>query len=203
METNADPNAAPPSTDGAQSTDSSWKGRVRDAAIGALVLLIGAVAAYVLDFVSFHKPSAEHARAVATTTTSVTAGAGAATAAASVRLDIRPPGGPVDQCAFIEGTGSAPPGMGIWVAEHAVGDQGFYGLAQVEVEAPDQWHVNIDLGPSGTTFEVFALVLGPEATLLLNNLDVDGDGVPYFKNLPGRERVSRRVTRKPGADAPC
>jgi hypothetical protein len=124
------------------------------------------------------------------------------TTAPELKLEIKGPSGRVDQCAFIEGKGTAPRGSTIWIAEHAVGDQGYYGLTPVEDDPSGGWHAHIDLGPVGNKFDVFAFVLGAEATALLKNLEVDGDGLEYFKNVPG-QTVSRTVEKKSGPDTPC
>jgi hypothetical protein len=164
--------------------------------VAVLIALISALAACGVAWLQYrgsNQPRPPISTAVAPTTT---------IAPEDPKLEIKAPSGLVDQCAFIEGKGTAPPGSAIWVAEHAVGGQAYYGLTPVEGEESGDWHGNIDLGPKGTKFDVFAFVLGAEATALLKNLDVGGEGLPYFKNLPGR-KVSIRVTKKPGGDSPC
>jgi hypothetical protein len=117
------------------------------------------------------------------------------------RIAITPPAnGSVHQCALIQGTGTAPAGRSIWVAEHEKGTKGFYSLTQATAVAPDQWQVTLDLGTASSRYEIFVFVLGDEAAKVLDSIQTaqvphSARSYSYLESLPVRPADSRTVTR--------
>lgn len=151
------------------------KTRVRDALVGALVLLIGGVAAgvgaYVNDYLSFHKPSAQEKRALETSSTAPTTTV--TITVSEVKIAIAAPDGPVPRCASITGTVTVPDGLAVWVAQQAQGDSVFYALTKVRVDAAGQWEWRETLGDpeqTGMSFKFFAFALDDQTSRLLERI---------------------------------
>jgi hypothetical protein len=121
--------------------------------------------------------------------------------AGSTRIAITPPAnGSVHQCALIQGTGAAPAGKSIWVAEHGQDGKGYYSLTRVTADPPDQWHVTLDLGSATSRYEIVVFVLGDEAAKVLESIQTaqvphSATSYSYLENLPVKAADRRTVTR--------
>jgi hypothetical protein len=181
--TDAQPDA---SDQDAHSSWRTWARRVGNAAIGAVVLLIGGAALYGLDFLSFHQPSAQAERARTTITTSTPP-------SRPEKVDIlinRPEDTSVPRCVLVSGTATVPDGLTIWVAQHGRGDANYFDFTKVTFDPsrPDRWQVKLVLGGEDDTskeFVVYAFALDAEATRVLEGIGTEPKGsFFYLSHLP-------------------
>jgi len=171
------------------------RGKVRSAALGALATIIvtvgGSAAARAADLVAYTGPWPPWS---------------------SKKIAITTPDGPVPQCAIIKGSGSAPTGKTIWVAERAQGDDGYFGLKPADADPSGGWRVTMDLGADGIQFDVFAFPLDEESTRLLHSIRAKASvGKPadqdkaywYLQNLPVGDPAFRTIPRDAKDKTPC
>jgi hypothetical protein len=184
--------------------------------VTALVALItgtaGTFAAWISDWVSFHKPSAQAERASTTTATAATT----TTVPKAVQITINQPNGPVRRCAIITGTATPSGKASIWLAENAAEDHDYYGevtKAVPDPSRPDGWRATLQVGhetETGKQFTVYAFLLDDEATWVLEHLrtaaERDVFSFYYLNQLPApfaSVPVQRNDGRNEGDTAAC
>jgi hypothetical protein len=204
------------STDVSDKSPQPPKIRLRDALIGATVLLIlgtaGGLAAHIKDYLSFHQPTTETEQRSTTPTTATLS-----PLPQPVDVHITVPDGPVPRCVTVTGTAAHLGKATIWLAENAPEDKDYYGqLTKVtpDLSSPGGWRARLTLGVDkevNKQFIVYAFALGDESTSLLDHIKTSAvqDGVDsyYFLNQLPQPFDSKRFQRNDGRNkadtAPC
>jgi hypothetical protein len=203
------------STDASDKSPQSPKIRLRDALIGAAIALIlgtaGGFGAYINDFLSFHKPSAEAERRATSTTATTTP------APQPVHVAITEADGPVPRCVTVTGTATPSGKATIWLAENAPEDKDYYGeltKATADPLRPGGWRARLTLGVDSEInkqFIVYAFALDDESTSVLDHIKTSAvqegiDSYHFLDQLPKRfdsKRFQRNDGHNKADTAPC
>lgn len=171
-----------------------WRDGLRGSVVGAVSVILLAIAGAIAGWVNLHWGESARATGVSTT---------AANTTATIQISIDPPTGSVPLCVHVTGTATMPPGTTVWLLQQPAGDSNYYGLAEANLDPshPGVWSKTVGLGrpgdvPAGQskTFTIYAFAVDRQTTRLLESFQLDSGGVPFPARRP-RQRVARPDVR--------